>query len=178
MVFRPFLRPSLAHLLMTAALLAAPLLSACDSNEPEPARPGSFTAEVGDTPLTGLAAFDDSYEIEEGGGPAFAVGLVAGDATQTVVLVARGAPQTRTYTLSADDETGEAGAFYFVLDDEDGALYVATGGTMTLTHASSDRLRGRFQMTAAQLFDPSQTVTVEGSFDAPRGEVEPTEPAE
>jgi hypothetical protein len=181
MLSRLTLRPSLAHLLMIAALSAAPLLTACDNggpDEPTPVQPGSFTAQVGDTDLTGLAAFDDSYEIEEGGGPAFAVGLVAGDATQTVVLVALGAPQGRTYALSADEESGEAGAFYFVLDEEDGALYVATGGTMTLTHVASDRLRGRFQMTAANLLDPEQTDTLQGSFDAPRGEVDPGTPDE
>lgn len=180
MLSRLTFRPSLAHLLMIAALSAAPLLTACDNggpDEPTPVQPGSFTAQVGDADLTGLAAFDDTYETE-GGDPAFAVGLVAGDATQTVVLVGLGAPATRTYALSADEESGEAGAFYFVLDEEDGALYVATGGTMTLTHAASDRLRGRFQMTAANLLDPEQTVSVQGSFDAPRGEVDPDEPAE
>ena len=177
-----FARPSLAHLLMTAALLAAPLLTACDSgssDDPVPARPGSFSAEAGGAALTGMAAFDDSYEVAEGGEPAFAVGLVTGDARRTVVLFGAGAPARRTYALTADEEAGEAGALYYILDQEDGTLYVATGGTMTLTHVASDRLRGHFEMTAAQLFDPTQTVSVEGSFDAPRGEVDPgTEPVE
>lgn len=177
MFVRIALQPSLARLLLIAALSAAPLLAACDSGGPDEPAPGSFSLQVGETDLTGLAAFDDTYETEDGD-RAFAVGLVAGDARQTVILVGLGAPASRTYALSADEETGEAGAFYFVLDEEDGSMYVATGGTMTLTHVSSDRLRGRFQMTAANLLDPEQTVALQGTFDAPRGEVDPDETAE
>lgn len=177
MLSRLTFQPALARLLLIVALSAAPLLAACDSGGPDEPASGSFTAQVGDADLTGLAAFDDTFEVE-GGGPAFAVGLVAGDATQTVVLFGAGAPAARTYTLTADEEAGEAGALYYVLDQEDGSLYIATGGTMTLTHVSSDRLRGRFQMTAANLLDPEQTVALQGSFDAPRGEVEPDEPAD
>ncbi len=176
MLFHASCRPALAHVLMTAALLAAPLLTACDSggpDEPAPAAPGSFTVQADGAALTGMAAFDDSYEVAEGGGPAFAIGLVTPDARQTVVLFGAGAPARRTYSLSADEEAGEAGALYFIVGPEDGTLYMATGGTMTLTHVASDRLRGRFEMTAAHLVDPSQTITLEGSFDAPRGEVEP-----
>ena len=167
--------------LVAVSLLGA--LAGCDSSsdDPAPLAPGTFDARLDgagldDVALDGLAAFEAGIEGETGE-TVFAIGLVEGDSAHTVVLVGRGTPRARAYPLTANDETGEAGAFYVRSNDADGTLYMATSGTLTLTDVAADRLRGRFDLVAVALLDASDRVTLSGSFDAPRGEVEPASDA-
>lgn len=170
----------LSRVALRAALLPALALSlalgGCDSSDPAPAA-GAFSARVtgGQTlTLAGEAGFAVGTEDGE---RYFAVGLVGDpDANKTVVLIARGTPARRTYTLTLDEEAGEAGAIFAVQTGEDeGALYGADAGTLTVTDVAGDRLRGRFEFHAVNLFDETDAVTVTGTFDARQGEVDTPE---
>ena len=157
-------------------MLLVGALTGCDSSSDGAATsPGTFAATTGGaTPTTfqGWSAFDDDLDTETGE-RAFGVGLVTRDSANTFVFVGRGAPTLRAYTLTADDPNGEAAAFYFRAAGGEGGVYIATTGALTLTSVSTHRMSGRFQFTAASILDETDRVTFSGTFDAPRGEVEP-----
>lgn len=162
--------------LAAALVLVVGALTGCDSSDPDAPAPaqGSFSAALaGPTPASfqGWAAFDDDLDTETGE-RAFGVGLVTRDSANTFVFVGRGAPAARSYALTADGEDGDAAAFFFQSTGEDGTLYIATEGSLTITNLDTDRMRGRFEFTAASLIDESDTVALSGTFDAPRGSVE------
>lgn len=78
-------------------------------------------------------------------------------------------PDTGAYPLSAYGEEGFMTAASSVRPGEAWILADAQG-TLTLTEASDTRLAGTFTFTDTSYRDGS--VTVEGSFDAPRGSAE------
>ena len=160
--------------LAAGLVLLAGALAGCDSSSDDAdTSPGTFAATTdGDTPTAfqGWSAFDDNLDIETGE-RAFGVGLVTRDSANTFVFVGRGAPTARAYTLTADDPDGEAAAFFFRAAGEEGGLYLATTGSLTLTSVAAHRMAGRFQFTAVSIIDETDRVTFSGTFDAPRGEV-------
>jgi hypothetical protein len=171
--FRAALRP------LTPALLVGTLaLSGCDSGNDGPDE-GSFDVTVAGSfsdSFSGLAAF--ATEVDPENGSVFAIGLVNEESeNEVVVLVGKGAPAERTYELTMEETEDAEGAALFAVQtsEEEGALYMAESGTLTVTDAATDRLRGRFEFEAVNILDETDTVTLSGTFDAPRGEV--AEPA-
>lgn len=165
--------PRFAYLFASLSLLALPALVGCDSSDDEDVA-GSFQLEVSgalEDAYSGRAAF--ARETDPETGEVFAIGLFnAQDEQDVVVLVGKGAPARKTYEVSTE-ETGEAAAFYAVrLQAEEGAFFMADGGTFTLTDVRSDRLEGRLEITAVSVLDETQTITLSGTFDAEQGEVE------
>jgi hypothetical protein len=164
--------------LLPALFLAGTLfLTACDSNDDadDDLAPGRFEAEVrGDLKmsLTGLAGFATETDSTEGS--FFSIALIDPSRENTVILVGRGQPVKRTYTLtSPDDEEAESGALFFVsTSEEEGDFYASTGGSLTLTDVSGNGLGGRFSFTAVNALDEDGTLTLRGTFSALAGEVE------
>ena len=164
-------------LLLPLILAATVLLSACDSNDDadDSLAPGRFEAEVSgslEMDLDGLAGFATETDSTEG--PVFSIALIDPESQNSVILVGRGQPAKRTYTLtSPDDEEAESGALFFVsISEDEGEFYASTGGSLTLTDVSSSRLQGRFSFTAVNAFDEDDTLTLRGTFNASVGEVE------
>ena len=164
-------------LLPTLFLGGTLFLTACDSNDDadDDLAPGRFEAEVrGDLEmnLSGLAGF--ATEVDSTEGAVFSIALIDPDGEDSIILVGRGPPAKRTYTLSSpDDEEAESGALFFVsISDDDGVFYASNGGTLSLTGVSSTGLQGRFSFTAVNAFDEDDTVTLRGTFNARAGEVD------
>lgn len=149
------------------ALAALPLLLACGGDggtDPKP-QPTGFTATVSgatSASLSGSAVFAAT-------GQGFVLDLVNKDAQGPMISFVRvGAlPGTGTYTFSAVPQPGEIVGLYAT----GGATptgYASTGGTLTITTSSSDRLKGSFSFTATGGGTGTATVSITGSFDAGR----------
>ena len=149
------------------ALLAGPL-AACDSNGDD-LDDGTFQAQVSggaQAALRGQAAF--AVETE-GGQTISAVGLVnTEDDEDAVFLVIDGQATAKTYSVAADN----AGAILVLHGTgDDGDLYIAESGSITVTRADAGRLSGSFDVTAVPLFDEDDEVRLRGSFSAKPGAV-------
>ena len=176
--FRRRSRAAYGSLTLPLAALALGLMTlpACDSaadagDAPGDGRLGDFHANV-----TGALAgsFEGIAGFAEGttdGQRVFGVALstTAAGNGRSIVLIGEGSPAARTYAVAAED--GEASAA-LIADGTGSAFYYGTAGTLTVTSASGDRLRGRFRVEAADLTDSTKTVTFEGTFDAVRGAVD------
>lgn len=152
-------------------------LTACDSNdEPEGLDLGRFETEITGTvemSLEGLAGF--TTEIDPEAGDYFSIALISDEDNEDVVLlVGRGNPAERAYTLTTiepEEAEGETGGIVFLrTTGDDGAMYISEEGTLTLTDVSSDRLEGRFEFTAVSPFDEDDVLSLQGSFNARTGD--------
>lgn len=142
---------------------------------------GTFTATVSgdvDASFEGNAAWASVTDPASGES---AWGIVLGDTnvgSNAVVIFHLGTsePETGTYSLvdasvGSDFQSG-TGAFVVLSVGGSSTLSVnSTGGTVTISSASADRLRGTFNITASgALIDGNMTqhvtVTVSGEFDA------------
>lgn len=151
-----------------ALLLPVLALTACDSGDggtPANARFEAAVAGGRTASLEGPAIFEVSTDVE---GTATAVALVDADDPQDVIaVVLNGAPHTGTFAVT----TEEAGALLVLSDGGEGDLYTTTGGTVTISRTTGDRLEGRFEVEAANVLDEADVVTVEGTFRADEGDV-------
>ena len=156
--------------LLALALLTAPL-TACDSAGDDGPADGTFDATVsGDAQasLGGQAAFASTTED---GQTVTAVGLIdRGADDDAAFLVFKGRPTAKAYTVASED----VGALLVLQGTGDeGDLYVAETGTVTVSRSETARLSGSFDVTAVNLFDEDDTVRLRGSFNAKPGTVDP-----
>lgn len=148
-------------------LAALALTTACRGDggtEPKP-QPSGFTATVSgatSASLSGTAGFAAT-------GQGFVLDLVNKDANGPMISFVRvGAlPATGTYTFSAVPQAGEIVGLY-ATGGATPAGYASTGGTLTITVSSNDRLKGSFSFTATGGSTGAATISVTGSFDAAR----------
>lgn len=95
--------------------------------------------------------------------------MMSGNSLYTLSLVVLKAPGQFTIALinPSDADNGDASAG-FTLSAETGAgSYYSISGTLTVTSASSTRLKGTFQFTAVNDADGSQITVAQGTFDVP-----------
>jgi hypothetical protein len=148
------------------ALTTLVLLTACGGGDgPTPPKPqsGSFTATVtgaASKTLSGQAGFLVTTNL-------FSIALNnnAGGSIQFSRLA--GVPAEGTYQLDANAPQN-SGAFVAIYSGGGQENYVSTTGSLTVTSSSADRIRGTFSFTGAGGTSGSASVTVTGSFDAPR----------
>lgn len=167
-----------------AAVLALSLVAACSDDEdgdgatgPDTSE-GTFTATVSgdvDASIQGEAAWGGATDPETGD-QAWVVAL--GDESQNAVLVVHiGDDQPNEQSYSLADITGtqdfEAGtAALIVVTIDSSTLSVgSTGGSITVTSSSSDRVQGTFSITASGVLlengmSTEVDVTISGEFDA------------
>lgn len=172
---------------LTLILLPTIVLSGCDSdgNDDDESTVGSFSAEITgdgiDEELDGLAWFGE-YEDDEIGEEGFVIWMSASQANmagQTVGLITvSDRPGTGTYPIvnfvDEDFEDIPAGSFAAVAYGGSSAYYVSTGGSLTLTTSSSNRVAGTYSFTArgGTIVDDELVetdVTVQGTFNAVGG---------
>lgn len=150
-------------------LLASPL-AACDSSNAD-LTDGTFEARVSgsaETTLNGLAAF--AVETEDGE-TVSAIGLVnTADDEDAVFLLVNGRAAAQTYAVG-----GTAAGAILVLHGtgDEGAVYIADSGTITVDRADAARLSGSFDVTATSLVEEGERVRLQGSFHAKAGAVTP-----
>jgi hypothetical protein len=158
-----------------------------DDDSTGPNNSGRFTGTLKitgqqDVALKGVALHADSID-EEGAG--FGIGLGADSTAHSTIVFYRakeGVPTAKAYTLH--DLTGEADpandAFVAVAvthsnDDAKTALCVSKAGTLTITSASSTKMKGTFNLTATctkLTGGAPYTSTLSGTFDSKKGSVE------
>ena len=177
------------------AALGLFFLAAAACGDDDPAGPGDeFTAEftasvTGDvnTTMTGTAVFASGTDPETSE-TAWVVYMTTGtDANQAfssgqnVAFFGLGAPEQRAYMLEDFAESGDfpdGGAAGWVILYEGqtiSGIFGSTGGTLTITSVSANRMDGTFNLTATgTVFDAGGaategTITVQGSFEATSG---------
>lgn len=162
------LRARTPRALLALALLTAPL-AACDSSGDDDSADSTFEATVSGTAqasLGGQAAFATQTED---GQTVTAVGLLdRTDDEDAAFLVFEGRPSAKTYRV-ADEEVGALLVLHGTGDE--GALYVAETGTVTLARSETSRMTGTFDVTAVSLVDEDETVRLRGTFSAKPGTV-------
>ena len=155
---------TLRFALLTALFLTAVL--GCDSSGDDL---GVFDAALSgavSTTLTGRAAFATD---SEDGHLVTAIGLIdRRDPQDLIVLVLP--ERAREGDFAIRDE--QAGGIVVLTSGEEGDVYVAHAGTVTITRATGDRVAGRFRAEGIHLLDPKKRVTVSGTFDAEPGDVD------
>ncbi|NNF28425.1 MAG: hypothetical protein HKN73_14470 [Gemmatimonadetes bacterium] len=178
-----------------AAALGLFFLIAGACGDDGPAGPGddgftaNFTASVtGDvnTSIAGTAVFSTGTDPETGESAWVMYMTTGADANQAfssgenVAFFGLGAPEERAYVLediTASEEFPDGGAAGWVLlfDGQTiSGIFGSTGGTLTITSLSANRMDGTFTVTATgTIFDGQEategTVTVQGSFQATSG---------
>lgn len=147
------------------ALTSLVLLTACGAGPTAPkSQPGSFTATVSGAAsksLTGQAGFLVTTNL-------FSISLNNGAGTGSIQFSRlAGVPAAGTYQLDANAQQN-SGAFVAIYSGGAQENYVSTAGSLTITSSSADRIKGTFSFTGAGGTSGSATVTVSGSFDAPK----------
>ena len=149
------------------ALTSLALLAACGDG-PTPPRPepsaGSFTATVSGAAsksLSGQAGFVVTTNF-------FSIALSNSSGNGSIQFSRlAGVPATGTYQLDAS-AAQNSGAFAAIYSGGAQENYVSTGGSLTITASSADRVKGSFNFTGTGGTSGTATVTITGSFDAPR----------
>ena len=156
---------TLRFALLTALLLTAFL--GCDSSGDDL---GVFEAALSGTVSTTLAGRAAFATDSEDGHLITAIGLVdQRDPQDLIVLVLP--ERARVGSFAIRDE--QAGGIVVLTSGEEGDVYIAHTGTVTITRASGDRVAGRFRAEVVHLLDLKKRATVSGTFDAEPGDVDP-----
>jgi hypothetical protein len=168
------------------ALLAAVFAAACSSGGADdttgpnnnPGTVGSFSATVSgamSASLSGSAAFGSSSVSGQQG---FAIALVPASGTNTIFFgrVNAQAPGTGTYQISdfltQSSVNGALIAALFAGTAQSGQIYVSNSGTLTITSASADEIKGNFTVSASAVtVSGTQTVSITGTFTAKHGTI-------
>ena len=130
---------------------------------------GRFTATVS-------GAFSGSLSgdaIAFSSGPVFEIHLddIRFPASITIARPAGGRPSPGTYAFAPDPE-GDPFSLAFLIPTQDlQDLFFSRSGSLTITVASDDRMKGSFNFVARapEFMDPPRTVTGQGTFDALQG---------
>ncbi len=157
-------------------LLMLLLVSGCDSNgsngddDDTQGQTGSFTATVTgavSASLQGTATFGASAAGQDS---ADGFGLVMGSSSVNPEIVfgsAQPRPGTGTQTVINFVESGSAtSGQVFATYTRGTVVYGSVSGTLRLTESSDSEVAGTFEFEAINLINPTETVTVSGSFDA------------
>jgi hypothetical protein len=149
------------------ALTSLALLAGCGDG-PTPPKPkpsaGNFTATVSGAAsktLSGEAGFVVTPNT-------FSIALSNSSGVGYIQFSRlAGIPAVGTYQLDANAQqnSGVFGAIYSGGAQEN---YVSSGGTLTVATSSADRVTGSFAFTGLGGTSGTATVTITGSFDAPR----------
>ncbi len=179
------------RLLMLTLALALPVgITACNENGTGPddddLAEATFEASVtGDmtAEFDGTAVFGEATDPETGE-DFWVLILTSGDSEttgRTIYFGREGArPGGGTISLANveddDPESGEVFALYFDYTQGAYGLFASTGGTLTITHSSSDDMAGSFAIEAAgTVVQGNEAVDVEititGTFNADNGSV-------
>ena len=176
-----------------AAALTFLFLLAAGCGDDDPAGPGgdgfsaNFTASVtGDlnASMSGTAVFASGTDPETG--QQAWIMYMTTDSTQAfssgqnVAFFGLGAPEQRAYVLedftqSEEFPVGGAAGWVILFDGQTiSGIFGSTGGTLTITSLSANRMDGTFSITATgSVFDGQMategTITVQGSFQAASG---------
>jgi hypothetical protein len=148
------------------ALTSLAVLTACGGDGPTSpkSQPGSFTATVSGAAsksLSGQAGFLVTTNF-------FSISLNNGAGTGSIQFSRlAGVPAAGTYQLDASAQQN-SGAFAAIYSGGAQENYVSTAGSLTITSSSADRIKGTFSFTGTGGTSGSATVTVTGSFDAPK----------
>ena len=148
------------------ALTSVVLLAACGGDGPTPPKPsvGSFTAAVSGTAsknLNGQAGFLVTANL-------FSIALNSSSETGSIQFSRlSGIPATGDYSLDPNSAPN-SGAFAALYSAGGQENYIATTGRLTITSASADRVQGTFHFTGAGGASGTATVTITGTFDAPK----------
>lgn len=149
--------------------LIAGLLPACDSNDDNDLATGTFDAQVSggaQAALRGHAAFAVQTD---GGETLSAIGLFnTEDDEDAAFLVIAGRATAKTYPV-ADDRAGAILILHGTGDEGD--LFVAESGSITVSRADAGRMMGSFDVTAVSIADEDHEVRLRGSFNAKPGAV-------
>lgn len=147
------------------ALTSLIVLGACGGEPTPPKNPaGTFTASVSGAAsknLNGQAGFLVTTNL-------FSIALNSSSETAAIQFSRlSGVPATGDYSLdpNAPPESGPFAALYSAGGQED---YVSTTGRLTITSASADRVQGTFHFTGTGGASGTATVTITGTFDAPK----------
>lgn len=176
-----------------AAALGLFFLAAAACGDDDPAGLGddgftaNFTASItGDvnTSMSGTAVFATGTDPETGQS-AWVMYMTTDSAQafssgENVAFFGLGAPEERAYVLedftqSGDFPDGGAAGWVILFDGQSvTGIFGSTGGTLTITSLSANRMDGTFTLTATgTVFDGQNategTVTVQGSFQATSG---------
>lgn len=135
----------------------------------------SYSGDASGT-ISGVALFDDSAPLPDGttAETFFAVGRVPDDPPEADSGFNLGRnsppPQSGTFDLTAFDVGSTQDFGLEILDESNGMSVQATGGTVTFTDVSPNRVEGTFSATLTGNMAGNQniTVTATGTFDAPR----------
>lgn len=149
------------------ALTSFILLGACGGGD-GPVTPklqaGSFTATVSGAAsksLSGQAGFLVTTNL-------FTIALSPSTGVGSIQLSRlAGIPAAGTYQLDPNAQPG-SGAFVALYSGGAQENYVSSGGTVTISSASADRVKGTFNFTGTGGTSGSATVTISGTFDAPK----------
>lgn len=135
----------------------------------------SYSGDASGT-ISGRALFDDSAPLPDGTTTEtfVAVGRVpdAPSDSDSGFNLGRDSPPPRsgTFNLTAFDGGSTQEFGLEILDESNGMSVQATGGTVTFTEVSPNRVEGEFTATLTGNMAGNQniTVTATGTFDAPR----------
>jgi hypothetical protein len=149
------------------ALTSLVLAVACGGGDgPTPPKPqlGSFTAAVSGAAsknLNGQAGFLVTTNL-------FSIALNSSAETGAIQFSRlSGIPAAGDYSLdpTSAPNSGAFAALYSAGGQEN---YVSTTGRLTITSASADRVQGTFHFTGTGGASGTATVTITGTFDAPK----------
>lgn len=149
------------------ALMSLVLLAGCGDG-PTPPKPqpsvGNFTATVSGAAsrsLSGQAGFLVTTNL-------FSIALNNGSGNGSIQFSRlAGVPAAGTYSLDAS-AAQNSGAFAAIYSGGAQENYVSTSGSLTITSSSADRVKGSFNFTGTGGASGTASVTITGSFDAPR----------
>lgn len=151
---------------LALALGSLALIAGCGDgpNPPKPPSTGSFTASVSGAAsknLSGQAGFLLTTNL-------FSISLNDGSGTGAIQFSRlAGVPAAGTYQLDAN-AAQNSGAFAAIYSGGAQENYVSSSGTLTITSSAADRVKGSFSFTGTGGTSGTATVTITGSFDAPR----------
>ena len=168
---------------LASTLIAALVLGACGSDKNDPAGPGNpadgqFEATVtGDveTDFGGAADFGSVDDPDYGEGVLIQLSEVGGSGLIQMVRIGSALPSPGTHPVAdALNGTPADGDFVIIITDgpanNPDAIFVATGGTVSVEQSSSSELSGEFSFDATGVLtsDPETelTVSITGTFSA------------
>ncbi|HHP7239073.1 hypothetical protein [Longibacter sp.] len=182
---RAFSSPAARTLALALCVSLLFAFTACDSggsgddgSTVEPSYTLDATGDSVDASFSGSARW--SSGSTDASAEAMAVSFSSDDRTDQGLLI-RGAarPSTGTYSVQSIDGTSDNltatsdFSFYYVDGQSDTSVqYLSTGGTITITASSDDRLSGTFDVTVKRVDplapgDGETSATITGTFDAP-----------
>ncbi|HET6566956.1 MAG TPA: hypothetical protein VFG50_03260 [Rhodothermales bacterium] len=154
---------------LACLIVSGLLLQGCDSATDPPHLPRSFQATVsGDLTrqFDGEATFDPDYGVDRV--PALNLRLFGASGLITFTsLSITATPELGSYDMGSLGSAADVLAILALCGGAEGCgpgqTYLSTGGTLTFTETSKDRLEGIFDFTATNGAD---SVHVVGDFDA------------